>query len=174
MRVADHIAQWLADKQITHAFGVIGGGNVCLFDAIAKAGKTQIVCCHHEQAAAMASTYFNRTLGKLASVVLVTTGAGSSNAITGVLAAYMDSIPLLVLSGNEDSKYMENPTRVLGVQGYLSSDVASKFCVYSAQVDDTFPVSNYLDGAYQTATSNRHGPSWVDICKDIANAQLEE
>jgi acetolactate synthase-1/2/3 large subunit len=125
MNQSDKIAEWLAEKGITHAFGIVGGGNVILWDAITRLGKTELICTHHEQAAAMAASYYYRTSGKLA-LCLVTTGAGSTNAITGVMAAYMDHVPLLVISGNEPSKYMNKPERVWGVQGYDSSGVVAK------------------------------------------------
>ena len=172
MRVADRIAEWLGERGITHAFGIIGGGNVTLFDAIAKAKKTQIVCCHHEQAAAMASTYFNRTRGNLSSVVLVTTGAGSSNALTGVLAAHMDSIPLLVISGNEASKYMDAKTRIWGVQGYDSAFSSGFFGKAGYRPSCEHQAIKDLVDAYDEATAPRQGAVWYDIPKDIANAMV--
>ena len=96
MNVAQAIAHWLADKEITHAFGIVGGGNVAIWDAITRLEKTRLVSVHHEQAAAMAASFYYRTCGKL-SLCLVTTGAGSANAITGVLAAWMDQVPLIVI-----------------------------------------------------------------------------
>lgn len=171
MRLADAIANWIHEKGITHAFTITGGGIVVLLDAIQKKGATAIVCCHHEQAAAMASAYFNRTRCSLSSVVLCTTGAGSTNAITGVMAAYMDSTPLLVLSGNENSKYMNANTRVWGVQGYGSAEVANPFCKYALRMGLDFGL-NYLSAAYQLAIRHRQGPAWVDICKDVQNATI--
>lgn len=168
MKVADQIAQWMADKEITHAFGIIGGGNFAIWDAVARLAKTQIICVHHEQAAAMAAAYYFRTAGRIAPV-LVTTGAGSSNAITGVLAAWMDSTPLLVISGNEASKHMGAPTRVWGVQGYGSAEFSRPI------TKDAFRISpaNAMEGlehAYEICLSERHGPVWVDVPKDVQNA----
>lgn len=170
MRVTDAIANWLVERKITHAYGIIGGGNHILFDAISKKGATAIVCCHHEQAAAMASTYHNRISGTLASVVLCTTGAGSTNAITGVMAAWMDSIPLLVLSGNEASKYMYAPTRVWGVQGYASMEMVRN-CTKGAYRLVEHPIMN-LDYALKKTLSPRMGPVWVDIPKDVQSASV--
>lgn len=173
MRVADRIAEWLGERGITHAFGIIGGGNVTLFNAIAKAKKTQIVCCHHEQAAAMASTYFNRTRGNLSSVVLVTTGAGSSNALTGVLAAHMDGVPLLVISGNEASKYMDAKTRILGVQGYRSAYMASTGAAkFSSTLGNPCNAVRLINEGYNQAIRPRSGVAWCDLPKDIANAMV--
>ena len=174
MRVADAIADWLAEKKIVTAFGIIGGGNVVLFDAIQAKGSTRIVCTHHEQAAAMASCYHNRTTGSLSSVVLCTTGAGSTNTITGVMAAYMDSIPLLVISGNDPWKYMYAKTRVWGTQAYGSSEVAKGFTKHSERFDGPFIDAGHvhmrLTVARTLATDARQGPVWVDICKDVQNA----
>jgi acetolactate synthase-1/2/3 large subunit len=89
-RGRQYLCIFLAEKGVTHAFGIIGAGNAALFDAIARLAKTEIVCCHHEAAAVMAATYYGRARGTCG-VAIVTTGAGSSNAITGALAANMDS-----------------------------------------------------------------------------------
>lgn len=172
MRVADAIADWLAEKEIVTAFGIIGGGNFVLFDAIQKKGATAICCCHHEQAAAMASTFFNRVRGRLASAVLVTTGAGSTNAITGVMAAWMDSIPLLVISGNEASKFSGSGLRVQGTQGYDSAGLLLKHTKYENRVMQPDLAVPCLNAAYESALHGRHGPSWVDVPKDIASAMV--
>lgn len=163
MTIADCIAEWLEQKDIRHGFGIVGGGNVALFEAIARRGFTKIIACHHEQAAAMAATFYYRTCGRLA-VCLVTTGAGSANAITGVLAAYMDSIPLLVISGNEASKYLDAETRVLGVQGYRSSELAYPIVKYAEHMSDGGDF-DLLEYAYERATAHRQGPVWLDVPK---------
>jgi acetolactate synthase-1/2/3 large subunit len=171
MKVCDAIALWLAERGITHSFGIIGGGNVVLWDAIHRLGKTELVCVHHEQAAAMAATYYFRTCGKVA-LTLVTTGAGSSNAITGILAAYMDSIPLLVLSGNEAHKYMYAYARVWGVQGYASVESAQR---YTKLAERMLPKNDYierLNDALNIALAAPSGPVWFDIPKDLQSADI--
>ena len=172
MNAADAIARWIADKGITHSFGIIGGGNVVLWDAIARLGRTRLICCHHEQAAAMAAVYYYRTCGKVA-LCLVTTGAGSTNAITGVMAAFMDSMPLLVISGNESSRSMGRPTRVWGVQGYGSSELSAKFTKKSARLMDFGDSERSLmDTLLDIATTPRRGPVWVDVPKDVQGHAL--
>ena len=168
MRVADKIAEWMADKGLTHAFGIIGGGNFTIWDAVAKLKKTQIVCVHHEQAAAMAAAYYFRTCGRIAPV-LVTTGAGSSNAITGVLAAWMDSTPLLVISGNEAKKHMGSVTRVWGVQGYGSPELARQITKDAFRAHSENAIEG-LEHALELCLSERQGPVWVDIPKDVQSA----
>ena len=168
---AEKIAEWLHEKGITHAFGVVGGGNIAIWDAITRAKKTHLVCVHHEQAAAMAAAYYYRASGRLA-LCLVTTGGGSSNAITGVLAAFMDRTPLIVISGNEASKYMGVPTRVLGVQGYPNAHVARSFTKDAIQPNAAFSVLDCLQHAYDVALAAPQGSVWVDICKDYQSARL--
>jgi acetolactate synthase-1/2/3 large subunit len=176
VRVADAVADWLATKKIEYAFGIIGGGNAVLFDAIQAKGATHIISVHHEQAAAMASCYFNRTRGFLASVVLCTTGAGSTNAITGVMAAHMDSIPLLVISGNEKwESVLMGKTRIRGVQGYDSSSLMAAHANYT----EMFGAGNIeisLERCWREAlgmnATKRQGICWLDIPKDRQSATL--
>ena len=169
MTRADEIAQWLSDKGITHAFGVIGGGNVALWDAITRLGKTEIVCTHHEQAAAMAACFYQRTCGRIA-LCLVTTGGGSSNAVTGVLAGYMDRTPLLVISGNEPSRYMDAETRVWGIQGYDSSGMAHGQVVKGSMRMREMHDVTWLDACLNVALEPPFGPVWIDIPADVQRA----
>lgn len=169
MRVADHIAKTIADQGVTHAFGIIGAGNVALFDAIARLGETEIVCVHHEQAAVMAATAYGRTSGRTG-VAVVTTGAGSANAITGALAAHMDSCPVVIISGNEPSKYMDSEARVIGVQGYHTSRVAQFISKSAWKVSGGANAIAGIKYSFEESTSGRPGPIWIDIPRDYFNA----
>lgn len=164
--IADSIARWLHEKEITHAFGIVGGGNVALWNAIKSLEKTSLVAVHHEQAAAMAATYYFRTAKKPA-LCLVTTGAGSANALTGVLAAYFDSIPLIVVSGNEASGFLAESQRVKGTQGFVSASSMKPFVKLSVQMNKGDEPWNMMDWAYRTALKARQGPVWVDVPKDV-------
>lgn len=164
MTAADRLAELFEERKFTHAFGIIGAGNIAIFDAIARRGFTEIVACHHEQAAAMAATYYWRACGKLAPV-LPTTGGGSANTLTGVIAAWMDSIPLLVVSGNEPSRYFREGCRVVGVQGYISH--AIPWVKWSEQVADPEDVAPYLSHAIRVALDKRPGPVWLDLPRDV-------
>jgi acetolactate synthase-1/2/3 large subunit len=171
LTVAEAVADWLAERGIRHVFGIIGAGNLALWEAITRKGATEIVCCHHEQAAAMAASFYQRAGGGI-SVALVTTGAGSSNCITGVLAAFMDSTPLLVISGNETAASLTGKTRVKGVQGYGSAELAIEFTKQSMRVTSARDPLNFLNCAYNTALHGRHGPAWVDIPRDVQVAHI--
>jgi len=164
--IADRIAQWLAENDFTHSFGIIGGGNVAIWNAIHELGRTELISVHHEQAAAMAATYYFRASGRGA-LCLVTTGAGSANAITGVLAAYFDSIPLLVISGNEPSRFLGDEERVKGYQGYDSVEVARPITKSAYRLQASDDVNAILTWAWDTAREGRGGPVWVDVPKDV-------
>ena len=170
MIVADKIAEWLHEKGITTIFGIVGAGNAQIWNAITRLQKTRIVCCHHEQACVMAAGAYYRISGRI-SVALVTTGAGSTNAITGVASAYMDSTPVIVISGNEASKYMDTDTRVWGVQGYNSTLVAEQFC---KEIARPWPenVIACLDHCLRQSMKPRMGPTWCDMSKDYQSASV--
>ena len=168
MIVAEKIAAWLHEKRIEIAFGIIGAGNATLWDAITRLGKTKLICTHHEQAAVMAAGAYYRISGKIC-LALVTTGAGSTNAITGVASAYMDSTPVIVISGNEASKYIGADTRVWGVQGYGSYEMV-KDCTKGAYRFKE-GMQNF-DYAMAKALKPRQGPVWIDIPKDVQSAAV--
>lgn len=167
MLVADQIAEWMYGKGIRHIFGIIGGGNICLWDALTRQGKMELVACHHEQSAVMSAGAYYRISGRI-SVALVTTGAGSTNAITGVASAFMDSTPVLILSGNESSRYMYASTRVWGIQGY-DSCAAVETITKRASRAEGMPD---LDAALYLALKPRMGPVWIDIPKDVQGASV--
>src|SRR5262245_61753073 len=98
MRVADYVAHKLVENGIQHVFLVTGGGAMHLNDAIGRAPGLNYVCCHHEQACAIAAEGYYRVSGRMAAVN-VTTGPGGTNAITGVFGAFVDSMAMIVVSG---------------------------------------------------------------------------
>lgn len=172
MKVADAIADYLATKGVTHAFGLVGGANSILFHALSK--RLEIVCVAHEQAAAMAATYYYRICGRIAPV-LPTAGAGQINTMTGVMAAHMDGIPLLVISGNEKSMYFKTPQqRGIGFQGFDPRRVVHSFVKHVESVDNPYGAMLALDGLYRVALAPRQGACWVDIPQDVAAMEMNE
>ena len=133
MTVAEYVADYLANKGCTHAFGVVGGANLSLFCEIGK--KLKVVSCHHEQAAAVASAYFYRTCKRIAPC-LVANGGAQTNAITGVLDSYMDYIPMLVISGNEMTKFWKEKGRTIGFQGFNPIPSVSHITKLAVTVDN--------------------------------------
>lgn len=174
VKVSELIAEALEQLGIRHAFGIIGAGNVHLFEAIARRGYTEIVCVHHEQAACMAVQTYYRTCGKLAAALL-TTGAGSTNGVTGVVSAWADSIPCIVIAGNEHSKYdhADNPLRMWGVQGYDSCEMVRRVCKYAERVMRPELAVYELEKGAHIALAGRPGPVWIEIPMDIQSSRLE-
>lgn len=175
VKVSDVIADFLAAKGIRHVFGIIGAGNAHIFDSVAGRGFTEIVCVHHEQAACMAMQTYYRVSGTV-TASLLTTGGGSVNGVTGVLSAWMDSMPGLVISGNENSKFTteDNPLRIWGVQGFDSVAMVSKVTKYAARVTDPKKVRAELEKAYHVARTGRPGPCWLDIPMNVQSSFVED
>ena len=174
VKTSDLIAESLERLGVRHAFGIIGAGNVHLFEAISRRGYTQIVCVHHEQAACMAIQTYYRTCGRLA-VALLTTGGGSTNATTGVVSAWMDSIPGLVIAGNENSKFTtpDNKLRIWGVQGYDTVAMMEKVTKHAQRVIDPLMAVQEIERAAWIATDGRPGPCWVEIPMNIQSAMVD-
>lgn len=174
VKVSELIAQTLEELGIEHVFGIIGAGNVHLFEAIARRGYTEIICVHHEQAACMAMQTYYRTCGKL-SASLLTTGAGSTNGVTGVVSAWADSIPCLVIAGNENSKFTkpDSPYRMWGVQGYDSVDMVRKVTKYAHRVTSSDQAAYELKKAAHIALDQRPGPCWIEIPMDLQASRID-
>lgn len=174
MKISDYIADFLAEKEIKHVFGIIGAGNAHIFDSIYKKGYTEVICVHHEQAACMAMQTYYRISGKVTAAIL-TTGAGSTNGVTGVVSAWADSIPGLIISGNENSKFvsLHKDLRMWGVQGYDSSLMVEKVTKYAARVNQPENIKQELEKAYAITTNGRPGPCWLDIPMNIQSSIID-
>lgn len=173
-KVSEYIASFLADRGIRHVFGIIGAGNVRIFEAISERGYTEIVCVHHEQAACMAMQTYYRMTGQI-TASLLTTGGGSSNGITGVVSAWADSIPGVVISGNEAAKHArsDNLLRMWGVQGYGSSEMVTSVCKHVSRLQDPKDIAQELSNTFHIAGSDRPGPCWMDIPMDMQSVLIE-
>lgn len=174
IKVSELVAEYLAARRIRHIFGIIGAGNAHLFDSIGKRDDVEIVCVHHEQAATMAMQTYYRISGDV-TVALLTTGGGSTNGLTGVVSAWMDSLPGVVISGNENSRFTraDNPLRIWGVQGYDSTAAVEKVCKYTARVTDPTQAIFELEKAFHIAAAGKPGPVWIDIPMDIQAASVD-
>lgn len=173
VKVSELIAAALEELGIEHAFGIIGAGNVHLFEAISRRGFTEIVCVHNEQAACMAMQTYYRTNGKLA-VSLLTTGAGSTNGVTGVVSAWADSIPGIIIAGNENSRFTkpENTLRMWGIQGYDSVQMVSQVTKYAQRVMQPEQAVYEIQKAVHIASDQRPGPCWIEIPMDIQSSRI--
>ena len=176
IRVADYIAQRCVDAGARHVFLVTGGGAMHLNDAFGRHPDLTPVCFHHEQAAAMAAESYYRTSGRLA-VVNPTTGPGGINALNGVYGAYVDSLAMLVVSGQvKKETYLRQydiPLRQLGDQEVDIVSMARPVVKYAVTVTDPATIADIMDRAIFLATHGRPGPVWVDVPIDIQSTQID-
>jgi acetolactate synthase-1/2/3 large subunit len=174
-KVSDLIAKFFENKGVRHAFGIIGSANAHIFDSIFHNSKIELICNHHEQACTMAlQTYWKLT--GVPTFAIVTAGAGSSNAITGVLSAWADSIPCLIISGQENSRFfsLDHNRRMYGIQGYDSPLAVSKMTKYALTVLEPENIVYELEKAWHLATTGRPGPCWLDIPMNVQAATVDE
>ena len=171
MNVAQQYADFFVRQGCTHAFGLVGGANLGIFRAFADRMKVISVC--HEQAAAIAASYYYRVSRRIAPC-LVTNGAGSANAITGVIDSHMDSVPLMVISGNEQTRFIKAPRcRTIGFQGISPVDIVHSFTKRCITVDNALGARLALEGIYGDMLAGRPGACWIDVPQDVANAVAE-
>lgn len=172
--VADLIAEWLEKQKIEIVFGIIGSANSYIFDSIANRGFTKLVFMHHEQAVVMAAGAYFRASGKI-SVAIVTAGAGSANAITGVLCNWADSIPCIVISGQESTNHIElhKDLRMYGTQGFDIVSMAQKITKYAYLLTQPNQTLRVLETAKDISLSGRPGPVWIDIPMNVQSSQID-
>jgi len=174
IKVADSVANFLAQQGIQHVFGIIGSANAHLFDSIYQHPDLELVCLHHEQACVMAAHGYYMQSGKMAAV-LVTAGAGIANALTGVVGSWADSVPVLILSGQEATKQFKtnNLARMIGIQGVYVESIY-KTCTKSVVTcHKPVQVLNELAKALNLAKTDRQGPCIVDIPIDLQSIRLD-
>jgi acetolactate synthase I/II/III large subunit len=177
IRVADYIANLLVKNGITNVFSVVGGGAMHLNDAFGRHEQIHCTYNHHEQASAIAAEGYARIHNQLA-VACVTTGPGGTNAITGVLCSWLDSIPMLVISGQTRYATTVESTglnlRQFGEQEYNIVQSVKPMTKYAVMVKDAKEIKYHLEKAIYEATTGRKGPCWIDIPLDIQGAFIEE
>jgi acetolactate synthase-1/2/3 large subunit len=175
-RVADYIADFLATHQITDVFTITGGGAMHLNDAFGHHPKLHCIYNHHEQASAMAAEAYTRYSGKLASVC-VTSGPGGTNAITGVLGGYLDSIPMFIISGqikySTSIKSTKLQLRQLGDQEFNITDCVKTLTKFSFMIINPNDIAYFLEKALFIATHGRPGPVWLDIPLNVQGTVIE-
>ncbi len=177
IRVAQYIADRLADWGVSHVFTLTGGGAMFLNDAFGFHDKIRAVYQHHEQACAIAAEGYARIAG-IPGVVVVTTGPGGINALNGVFGAWTDSIPMLVISGQvkRETCLAATPVdglRQLGDQEAEIVRMATPITKYATVLLDPLQVAVELEKAWHLATSGRPGPVWLDIPIDVQSSLIE-
>lgn len=177
IRVSDYLAGRVAELGVRHVFLVTGGGAMHLDDAFGRSGKIAYVCNHHEQASAIAAEAYARVSGNIG-VCVLTSGPGGTNAVTGLLGQWLDSIPALYLSGQV--RYETTvastgiPLRQLGDQEADIVSVVRPLTKYARMVTDPLSIRYHFERAVHLALSGRPGPVWLDIPLDVQAAIVDE
>ncbi len=164
MKLTDYIAEFLRDQGIDTVFGLTGGAVVHFFDSISKTKGIKTVFCHHEQSAALAAVAYARIKNDLGAAI-VTTGPGGTNAVTGVLAAWQDSIPCLFISGQARIEHTSRgkALRQLGVQELDILPIVQSITKHAVMLQSPKDIRYELEKALYIAKSGRPGPVWIDI-----------
>ena len=179
-RLSDYVADFLVAHGVTDVFSVVGGGAMHLNDALGHHSGLKVTYNHHEQACAIAAEAYARLENRIAAVC-VTTGPGGTNALTGVLGGWLDSIPMFIVSGqvryDTTARYAlpftGTPLRAMGDQEF---DITRSVCAmtkYAVMVEDPQTIRYHLEKAWHLATTGRPGPVWLDIPVNFQGCSIE-
>lgn len=173
MKLSDYVMEFLAEKNVKNVFMLPGGGCMHLVDSLGKNKKIEYICCLHEQAAAIAAESYAQHKNELGAV-LVTTGPGGTNAITGLTAAWIDSTPVLFISGQvKRSDLMGNSgVRQMGPQEVNIVPVVESLTKYAKTITEPKQIRYEMEKAYHLAMTGRKGPVWLDIPLDVQAAEI--
>lgn len=173
MKVSDYIFEWLAQHRMTDVFTVSGGGIMYLLDSLGRNPAMRYCCNYHEQACAISAETFYRVSGRIG-VCLVTTGPGGANAISGLAGAWVDSIPVMVISGQVRRNLMADYSKLrqVGPQEGNIVAMARPITKYARTVCDPQLIRQELETALAHATGGRPGPVWLDIPLDVQNSDI--
>lgn len=176
MRLADYVFEKLASIGVKNVFMVSGGGAMFLNNALGNQKRIKYICNHHEQGSAIAAEGYARVTNQLA-VVSVTTGPGGTNSLTGVIGQWLDSLPVLYLSGQVKyettiASCPELPLRQLGDQEINIVDIVRPVTKYAVMVTDPCMIRYELEKSIHIALSGRRGPVWLDIPLNVQGAEI--
>ena len=179
-RLADYVADFLVSHGVTDCFSVVGGGAMHLNDALGHKEGLKVTYNHHEQACAIAAEAYARLDNKIAAVC-VTTGPGGTNALTGVVGGWLDSIPMFIISGQVryDTtaryalQYTETPLRAMGDQEYDIVKSVAAMTKYAVMIENPKTIRYHLERAWHLATTGRPGPVWIDIPVNYQGGYIE-
>lgn len=178
IKVSDFIVQRLVEHGVKHVFMITGGGAMHLNDSVGARRELTYVCNHHEQASAIGAEGYSRVSGSLG-VVVVTSGPGGTNTLTGVIGQWLDSVPVLYLSGQVKQETTIESCRELGLrqlgdQEINIVDMVRPVTKFAAIVQKPEEIGLLLDKALYIATHGRPGPVWLDIPLDVQGAMIDE
>ncbi|MBA3023946.1 MAG: thiamine pyrophosphate-binding protein [Gammaproteobacteria bacterium] len=173
-RVADYIADFITSLGVGHVFLLPGGGAMHLVDAVGKCPQIETVACLHEQAAAISAEAYAR-INENIGVCMVTTGPGATNAITAVAGAWIESVPMMVISGQVKRADMLRgaPLRQKGVQEVDIIGMVRGITKYAITVERPEDIRSVMEQAAYLARSGRAGPVWIDVPLDVQGAPID-
>ena len=179
-RLADYVADFLAGKGVTDVFSVVGGGAMHLNDALGHHKGLHVTYNHHEQACAIAAEAYARLENRIAAVC-VTTGPGGTNALTGVLGGWLDSIPMFIISGqvryDTTARFALQKAgaivRAMGDQEYDIIKSVAPMTKYAVMIENPKTIRYHLERAWHLATTGRPGPVWIDIPVNFQGGYIE-
>jgi len=173
MRVSDYLVDRLYTAGAEHAFLITGGMIMHLTDALLQHGKQKFVCCHHEQAATMAAEAYGRYVGSLG-VAYVTAGPAALNTLTGVVGAFVDRAPCVIVSGQSKvSQAKVTGPRQFALQGYNTLPLFEQVTKYAVMLDDVARVRYEVEKCIHIAKSQPVGPVWIECPIDIQGALFD-
>ncbi len=180
MKLSDYVVRFIAEQGVKHVFLVTGGGAMHLNNSLAVEDRLVPICNSHEQASAMCAEAYAKATNHLG-VCMVTTGPGGTNAVTGVAGAWLDSTPMLIVSGQvkrPDRMFDKDGhplgMRQLGVQEIDIVSIVKPITKYAVTVLEPSEVRYHLEKAVHLATSGRPGPVWIDIPLDVQASPIED
>lgn len=176
VKVSDYLVQRLVEYGVKDVFMISGGGAMHLNDSVGRNSNIRYICNHHEQASAIAAEGYARASGKPA-VVIVTSGPGGTNTITGVIGQWLDSVPVLYISGQVKRETTLAscpgvPLRQLGDQEINIVDIVKPITKFAATIINPLDTRRLLDEALHNAVSGRPGPVWLDVPLDVQGAMV--
>ena len=174
MKLSDYAMEFLAQKSVPCVFMLPGGGCMHLVDSLGRNKDLEYIPCLHEQAAAIAAESYAQHTNEIG-VVLVTTGPGGTNAVTGLAAAWIDSTPVLFLSGQvkRSDRIGTSGVRQMGSQEVDIVPIVRSLTKYAVTVMEPTDIRYVLEKAYYLAMHGRRGPVWIDIPLDVQAAEIE-
>jgi len=175
VKVSDYVIDFLEKKGIKDVFMVAGGGIMHLVDSVGRSKKIKYIANHHEQASAIAAESYSRLTNDIG-VCLVTTGPGATNAITGVAGAWVDSIPMLVISGQVKRELIADYKKVrqVGPQEINIVGMVKGITKYAKTIMEPETIKYELEKAFYEAKNGRPGPVWLDIPLDVQGEIVDE
>ncbi|MCR5147500.1 MAG: thiamine pyrophosphate-binding protein [Eubacterium sp.] len=175
MKLSDYVVKFIEDTGVKHVFMIPGGGAMHLNDSLGNSEKLEYVVNLHEQGCSIAAEAYAR-VNNVLGVAMVTTGPGGTNAITGVTAAYIESTPMLVISGQVKmlDQVRDQGIRQQGMQEVDIVSIVKPVTKYAVMVTDPKEIRYHLEKALYEATHGRKGPVWIDIPLDIQASMIDE